>query len=427
MCNKNFKKKKRKKSLLYKVVITKIKNDYKKATFQKEKSSINNKSFSIINSDLYIILGKLIHIIFVISINLFINFFECSQRTILIKLSEISLKVKGQSSSVRILSDSFFENYKQFQVYIDGKVQSKSTAVYALNNEINDIKIIFNNPISTANKMFYQGENIIEINLTKFDTSQVTNMNSMFSSCSSLISLDLSNFNTSQVINMNSMFSNCSSLISLNISNFDTSQVIDMGSMFKRCSSLKSLNLSRFNISTVNNMSLMCGESLLNYLDLSNFNMSKINYISRMFYGSNLEYVNFKIAKINANENQISNDLFVSNSLNSIIACENDNDVLLRFFKKKKFIYCNNNYTYHKIKYFGYMKNSTKYNEYTCDICGTNFYNKYRIINGINNSYIDCFELIDDYYLDENDWNYKSCYYTCKSLIIIVYHVKIIY
>ena len=61
------------------------------------------------------------------------------------------------------------------------------------------------------------------------------------------------------------------------------------------------------------------------------------------------------------------------------------------------------------------MKNSTKYNKYTCDICGTNFYNKYRIINEINNSYIDCFELINDYYLDENDWNYKSCYYTCKS------------
>ena len=185
--------------------------------------------------------------------------------------------------------------------------------------------------------------------------------------------------------------------------------------MFYRCSSLNSLNLSCFNISKVNNTETMFAESLLNYLDLSSFNMSKINSIYRMFYGSKLEYVNFKIAKINADEAQISNDLFSGNYLNSIIACENDNDFLLGFFKEKKFIYCNNNYSYHQIKYLGYMMNSTKYNKYTCDICGKNFYNKYRIINENNNSYIDCFELINDNYLDENDWNYKSCYFTCKS------------
>ena len=54
-----------------------------------------------------------------------------------------------------------------------------------------------------------------------------------------------------------------------------------------------------------------------------------------MFYGSKLEYVNFKIAKINADEAQISNDIFSGNYLNSIIACENDNDFLLGFFKEK--------------------------------------------------------------------------------------------
>ena len=206
------KRKKGKKTLIYKVVIIKIKNDYKKVAFKKEKSPINNKSFSKINSSLYIILGKLIHIILVISIYLFINFSECSQRNILIKLSEISLKVKGPSSSVKILSDSFFENYKQFQVYIGSRAQKELTNVYALYNEINYINIIFNISVTTTNKMFYYCSNIIEINLSKIDTSQVTNMNSMFSWCSSLILLDLSNFDTSQVTNMNNMFSWCSKL-----------------------------------------------------------------------------------------------------------------------------------------------------------------------------------------------------------------------
>ena len=60
------------------------------------------------------------------------------------------------------------------------------------------------------------------------------------------------------------------------------------------------------------------------------------------------------------------------------------------------------------------MMNSTIYNKYTCDICGHNFYNKYNIINDINYSFIDCYEIVDNYYLDENDWSYKPCYYTCK-------------
>ena len=45
------------------------------------------------------------------------------------------------------------------------------------------------------------------------------------------------------------MFYYCSSLILLNLSNFDTSQVTDMEDMFSHCSSLISLNLSNFNIS----------------------------------------------------------------------------------------------------------------------------------------------------------------------------------
>ena len=69
----------------------------------------------------------------------------------------------------------------------------------------------------------------------------------MFRDCSSLKSLNLSNFNTSQVTNMHKMFSSCSSLKSLNLSNFNTEQVIDMCSMFNECSSLTSLDLSNFN------------------------------------------------------------------------------------------------------------------------------------------------------------------------------------
>lgn len=58
-------------------------------------------------------------------------------------------------------------------------------------------------------------------------------MSSMFSNCNSLSSLDVSSFDTSQVTNMSGMFRSISGLSSLDISSFDTSKVTDMSSMFE--------------------------------------------------------------------------------------------------------------------------------------------------------------------------------------------------
>ena len=56
----------------------------------------------------------------------------------------------------------------------------------------------------------------------------------MFYDCSSLTSLNLSNFNTNNVTNMDSMFYNCSSLTSLILTNFNTINVINMSNMFHK-------------------------------------------------------------------------------------------------------------------------------------------------------------------------------------------------
>ena len=65
-------------------------------------------------------------------------------------------------------------------------------------------------------------------------------MSYMFYYCSSLTSLNLSNFNTNNVTNMSYMFYNCSSLTFLNLSNFNTNNVNNMSYMFYDCSSLNS-------------------------------------------------------------------------------------------------------------------------------------------------------------------------------------------
>ena len=89
------------------------------------------------------------------------------------------------------------------------------------------------------------------LDLTKVDTSNVSEMGSMFSGCSNLQTLDVSGFDTSNVRCMGWMFSGCSNLQTLDVSRFNTSKVLSMEGMFCDCSSLKELDLSGFNTSSV--------------------------------------------------------------------------------------------------------------------------------------------------------------------------------
>ena len=160
----------------------------------------------------------------------------------------------------------------------------------------NLVSINFNNNFNTSKSklfsyqgfdsgVFYRCSSLTSLDLSNFNTSNVTNMYGMFSSCSSLTSLDLNSFNTSNVISMNSMFTGCSSLTTLDLNNFNTSKVTNMANMFFSCSSLTELNLSNFNTLNVTDMSCMFSYcSSLTSLDLSNFNTSNVTNMRQMFY-----------------------------------------------------------------------------------------------------------------------------------------------
>ena len=67
-------------------------------------------------------------------------------------------------------------------------------------------------------------------------------MNGMFNGCNSLTSLDVSKFDTSKVTDMNNMFYGCNALTTIDVSKWNTSKVTDMGAMFDGCSALTTLN-----------------------------------------------------------------------------------------------------------------------------------------------------------------------------------------
>ena len=146
-------------------------------------------------------------------------------------------------------------------------------------------------------------EDILEIDLSNFDTSHVTNMRGMFNGMRNLTSLNLSNFDTSKVTDMGDMFSNMRSLTTLNLSNFDTSQAISVESMFSFMYNLTSLNLSNFDTSNVTNMnSMFFGMRSLTALNLSNFDTSQVTDMNNMFDGmsslTSLNLSNFDTSKV---------------------------------------------------------------------------------------------------------------------------------
>ena len=178
------------------------------------------------------------------------------------------------------------------------------TAYYYAETE----KVYLNND---SRGTFYLADNLTTLDLSNFDTSQVTDMSYMFYWMSRLTALDVSNFDTSKATNMNKMFSRTDKLITLDLSNFDTSQVTDMSYMFDDADNLTTLDLSNFDTSKVTNMDHMFSNTYnLTTLDLSNFNTSKVTNMDSMFFASGLTLLNlssFNTSKVTNMDRMFSN------------------------------------------------------------------------------------------------------------------------
>ena len=183
-----------------------------------------------------------------------------------------------------------YENEKEIKENIEIKINGKIiefTYYYQFKKEgIYIIKYSFKNNLTKSCYMFYECDKLTNIDLSNFNTQDVTNMRSMLSFCWSLTNINLSNFDTQNVTDMSDMFYECKSLKNINLSYFNTQNVSDMKYMFYDCSSLININLSNFNTQNVTDMSDMFRKcrSLTN-LNLSNFNTQNIKYMSYMFLG----------------------------------------------------------------------------------------------------------------------------------------------
>ena len=191
-------------------------------------------------------------------------------------------------------------NETNAQLYINDKEYQFKKFFNPKKEGVYTIKIELSIIMKNCYHMFYKCSNITNIDLSLFNSKNVTDMTSMFGLCYNLTSVNLSNFNTKKVSKMQLLFQGCCNLTSLDLSSFDTRNVNNLTGMFSCCSKLRDVNLTSFNINKVKDMSEMfywCPE--LTYLDLSSFNISNDSEIdmSKIFICCN----DLKKIKLNKN------------------------------------------------------------------------------------------------------------------------------
>jgi len=99
--------------------------------------------------------------------------------------------------------------------------------------------------LSKTADMFNNTLNFPEtINLSRWNTNNVTEISRMFSRCSSVKSINLSNWNVSNVVNGIAVFYECSSLVEIDITGWNLQKAIDLSQFVQGCGNLSSNSLN---------------------------------------------------------------------------------------------------------------------------------------------------------------------------------------
>ena len=241
----------------------------------------------------------------------------------LILNNQVTIKIIGtEEQQILFYSETEEHTEAPSQLYVNGQDNNPlpgDIKVTDLTSEPTIITMVWDSPLITCKSMFRGLTNIIEIDFSSFDASQVTDFSGMFFGCNNLASIDFRNLNTESLNNMEYMFYQCNSLISLDLTSFDTSKVTSMFQTFFECTGLETLDISSFNTSSVTSMfQTFLGCFTLRSLDLRNFDTRQVTTMFQMFLNCyDLEILD--ISSFNTeNVDNMFNMFYCCNSLRSL-------------------------------------------------------------------------------------------------------------
>lgn len=193
----------------------------------------------------------------------------------------------------------------------------------------------------------FENKNIVNLNLSNWDTSSITSLIQAFSGAPNLESIECADWNVSNVTSFYATFDGLKNLKNVNISNWDTTksttfdwffssnhslQQLDVSnlktqncssfySMFGACHSLQQLDVSKFNMANARATHSMFAYCVsITSLDISNFDLSNVKDISYMFKrtvklttlkSTNLKLPNIDMSTIGFNESPLTVDSIV--------------------------------------------------------------------------------------------------------------------
>ena len=169
------------------------------------------------------------------------------------KLNKIKVESKNQLLS--IIEERYNDN-KSF-VYLSDIDVSELDDLSSIFDELYKMEVVDISGWDTSN-VIYMNDMFAEctklkkiIGIENLDVSNLKNATFMFSSCENLVELDLTNWNTISLQNASYMFYNCSNLkIIKNIENWQLPNIKKVKRMFSKCTKLD-VDLSNWDLSNI--------------------------------------------------------------------------------------------------------------------------------------------------------------------------------
>ena len=164
------------------------------------------------------------------------------------------------------------------------KVESKDQLLSIVRRRYNNNKSFLDltdldiSELDNLSSIFFELYSLEVVNISGWDTSNVTTMAYMFSQCKNLKNIiGIENLDVSKLETANFMFDSCENLVELDLTNWNPILLKTAWSMFYRCSNLKIIkNIENWQLTNIKDISYMFYNCAKLDVDLSNWDLTKI-------------------------------------------------------------------------------------------------------------------------------------------------------
>ena len=164
------------------------------------------------------------------------------------------------------------------------KVESKDQLLSIVRRRYNNNKSFLDltdldiSELDNLSSIFFELYSLEVVNISGWDTSNVTTMAYMFSQCKNLKNIiGIENLDVSKLEKANFMFDSCENLVELDLTNWNPISLENMSYMFYLCSNLKIIkNIENWQLPNIKDVNHMFSSCTKLDVDLSNWDFTKI-------------------------------------------------------------------------------------------------------------------------------------------------------